>query len=353
MLLVIVALLYPLSIRAQNGTTGRIDVFLADGNVYFVDALSGLSTVVPVSGGQNFTRVGNYVLYEKIQSGAIMRANTDGTLEPHPFIRRGIDTAAIRWVVSPDTQAVAWVTVSTAGESSVFVAGADGRDLRQLPISSPLSSPGAPLELAPLAITNGMTDFFYDAAHTPGTESTIYPRYNHVMRYSIADETFYPLPGEPNCPCSAAITPGGRIFARLEAAETAGGSGPFALHLWDLPSDAGYLIPAPDLPYSRAGDLILNESGTSAVYSAATGGQPGDALAETQYMLVLVDGVMGQQYPILPPDPVRYRPVAFIDGDTALLLIDMAGGATYKLDLASRELARVSDKAFLGTILVP
>lgn len=332
------------SVLAQES---RIDVFLelmpgsSAANVYFMDALSGLSTVVRVDNGHKFTLVGDYVLYEKTQSGAIMRATLAGLLEPHPFIRRGVETRAVRWVVSPDRQAVAWVLVDSAGVSEAYTAWADGRDLRQLPISTP----AAPLELAPLALTNGLADFFYDTAQ-PASEAGAFTIYAHVARYSLVDEAFYPLPGEPNCPCSASLSSDGRLYARLEAP---GGVGPFGLHLWDLRTGAGIAVLAPDLPYQLAGDLVLNSTGTFAAYTTAAG--PESGLTEEQYSLVLVDVVTAQQYPVLPPDTTRYRPLAFIDGDRALLLVDLAGGATYKLDLVNRELTRVSDKFYLGTIV--
>ncbi len=308
--------------------------------VYFLDALSGLSTVVNVENGHRFTLVGDYVLYEKLYTGAIMRANFDGTQEPHPFIRHSLDTQQIEWVVSPDRQALAWVQTNTAGVSEAYVARADGRDLRQLPISTP----DAPLTLAPLMLTDDPVQFFYDAAHTP---DTLFPVYEHVVLYSLTQEQFYPLPGEPNCPCGAAVTPDGRIFARLEASRS--GSGPFALHLWDLPTGAATYVPAPDdLPYRLAGDLLLNTQGTLAIYGVAAGvGSAENDLPEA-YALVLVDLVSQQQSLILQSGPERYRPQQFIDDDGALLLSSDSG--TYKLDLTTRDLRHVSDAVYLGTI---
>jgi hypothetical protein len=346
--LLLIAAASPARGRAQENQPGRVDVFLAQdpqaatARVYFMDPLSGLSTVVNVEGGQNFTLVGDYVLYEKTRTGAIMRANVNGTLEPHPFIRRAVDTRSLQWVASPDGMAIAWVQTSTAGVSQAYVAWADGRDLRQLPISTP--SP--PLELAPIALTNGMSHFFYDAAHPAGPPTgTPYVAYVHVAEYNLFDEMFYPLPLEPNCPCGAAVTPDGRIFARLEGER---GEGPFALHVWDLPTKAEIRIPAPDLPYRMAGDLILNNTGTFAVYSVAAGG--GVEVGQERYALVLVDVVAQEQSLTLAPGPVRYRALAFIDGNSALLLTDADQGGTYKLDLQSRELRRVSNDLYLGTI---
>jgi hypothetical protein len=344
LLAVVVSAAQPGPARAQ--VAGQLDVFVGfnaetgTSRIYFLDALSGLSTVVNVENGQHFTLVGNYVLYEKLYTGAIMRANFDGTQEPHPFIRRGIDTQQIEWVVSPDRQALAWVQTSTAGISEAYVARADGSDLRQLPISTPDAS----LTLAPLMLTDNMSQFFYDAAHTP---DALFPVYEHVALYSIAQEQFYPLPSEPNCPCGAAVSADGRIFARLEASRDA--SGPFALHLWDLPTGAATYVPAPaDLPYRLAGDLLLNDKGTQAVYGVAAGVGSAENNLPESYGLVLVDLVTQQQSLILQSGPERYLPQQFIDDDGALLLTSTSG--TYKFDLTTRELRHVSDAVYLGTI---
>ena len=334
--------------RAQDGG-GQVDVFLeviaeaGTARVYFVDAVSGLSTIVRVDNGHRYTLVGNHVIYEKETSGAIMRANADGTLEPHPFIRRGVSVRSVRWVVSPDREALAWVLVDQEGRSEAFVSWADGGDLRQLPIPSPSLG----YELSPLAITNGRTRFFYDEARPAGLADVPYQTFASVTEYSISDEAFIPLPDEPLCPCGAALAADGHVLARLEAAQ---GTGPFALRVQDLSSGADLRILAPELPYRNAGDLLLNDSGALGVYSVAGGvGTEGDLLNE-QYALVLVDTIAGQQYLVLPPGPVRYRPVAFWDDDNALLLVAANDGSTHKLDLTSRELLRVSDLTYLGTI---
>lgn len=331
--------------HAQENQPARVEIFLTEdtqaeqAKIYFMDPLSGLSTVISVEGGEQFTLVGNYVMYAKTRTGAIMKANPDGTIEPHPFIHRAVDARSLRWVVSPDGQAVAWVQVSQGGVSQAYVAWADGRDARQLPISTPDAS----LELFPLALSNSMTEFFYDAAH-PSTPppGTPYVVYSHIAEYNLLEESFAPLAQEPDCPCGAAVSAEGRIFARLEAAQ---GTGPFTLHVWDLPTGADIRIPPPDLVFPYAGDLILNSTETLAVYSAAAG------LTPEQYTLVLVDMVAQTQTPILTPGPDRYLPLAFIDGDSALMLAGVTTGGTYKLDLASGELRRVSKELYLGTII--
>lgn len=347
LLLLIVVVASPAGARAQSA--GQLDVFVESApdsdtsRVYFLDALSGLSTVITVEGGHRFTLAGDYVLYEKLYTGAIMRANFDGTQEPHPFIRRTLDTQAIDWVVSPDRQTLAWVQTSVAGVSEAFIARADGSDLRQLPISTP----GAPLVLVPVTLTDNMAQFFYDAAHTP-MESAAYTVYEHMALYNVEQEQFYALPDEPNCPCGAAVSADGRIFARLEG--TRGGNGPFALHLWDLPTGADTYVPAPDLPYRLAGDLVLNKNGTLAVYGVAAGvGSEENALPES-YGLVLVNLFEQQQTLVLQSGPTRYWPLAFIDNSTALLLTSLDEGGTYKLDLESQDIRRVSDAVYLGTI---
>lgn len=335
-LLVITLLVLAGGGQAQAQQAVPVDVFVeqnpatGEANIYFVDALSGLSTVIKADNGEGFTLLGDYVIYRKPQSGAVMRANADGSLEPHPFIQRTEDTRSIHWVVSPDRQAVAWVQTSMAGVSEVFLAWADGRDQRKLAIPPP----APPLNIEPLALSNGLAAFFYDAAHPPA--AVAYDYYVDLAQYRVAEGLFFSLPQEPNCPCGAAITPDGGILARLESPD---GQGPFGLHIWDLAGGADILIPAAGLPYPIAGDLVLNGIGTFAAYSVSNG---------AQYGLVLVDVVIQQQVLVFDPGPTRYRPVAFIDDDSALLLT--ADDGTYKLDLVSGELRRVSTLIYLGTI---
>lgn len=347
-LLVLVAAVWgaAVPVAAQQGPAGRVDVFVGQDaetgltRLYFLDALSGLSTVVNVESGRYFALVGDYVIYEKARTGAIMRANARGMLEPHPFIRRSAGIEQIRWAASPDGGAIAWVEVSADGVSALFVAQADGSGLRQLPVSTP----GGGKMLLPLALSNGMTQLVYDAAHplesTPGAPFEVY---EHVAAYRIEDERFVTLPGEPICPCAAAAAPDGRTVIRLEAAQ---GRGPFALRVWNVPTGAETLVPAPNLPYRLAGDLILNETGTLAAYSAATGNGP-------PYALIVVDAVGRRQRLARSSEEVRYRPLAFIDGDSTLMLTDEEAGGTFKLDLTTGELIRVSDKRYLGAIGLP
>lgn len=343
--------LLPGHAAARQDIPLRIDVFVeqepdsAAARLYFMDALSGLSTVIPVESGTRFTLVGDYVLFEKPSSQAIMRAKLDGSQEPHPFIRRGVGIETVRWVVSPDGQSVAWVQVDGAGTSEAYVARADGSDLRQLPIESP----GPVLELAPLALANNMTDFFYDQAYTPAVVTGApYDLYDHIVHYSIIEEKFYDLPLEPGCLCGAAFTADGRIFARLTAEE---GQGPFELHVWDLPSGAGIRVAAPTIPFQQAGDMLLNDQGTLAVYSVATGTGLEATITAAQYGLVLVDVVTQQQVLLMEPGPTRYRPLAFMADDSSLLLATLPDGQTYKLSLMTSDLLRVSEKTYLGTII--
>lgn len=344
----LIAVIAPLG-NHVHAQPARIEVFLEQdpatnsARLYFMDALSGLSTVANVENGR-FALLGDYVLYEKTRTGAVMRVHPDGTLEPHPFIRRAVDTVALDWVVAPDGESVAWTVVNAAGESAAFMAWADGSDLRQLP----LLPENTQRTLFPLVLVNARTLFFYDAAHPlPAENSAPYALYHDVTQYSISNEMILPLPGEPACPCPAAITPDGRIMVRLEAEA---GQGPFALHVWDLATGADILVPAPQIAQRQAGDLVVNENGTLAVYSAAAGVGIEAGLVPEQYALVLADVGAGTQRIVLPAGDVRYQPVSFIDEDTALLLTDARAGGTFKLDLVRGTLEQVSDKRYLGAL---
>ncbi len=334
--------------HAQDSGT-RIEVFLEQdpnanaARLYFMDPLTGLSTVANVENGRHFALTDGTVIYEKNRTGAVMRVHPDGTLEPHPFIRRAVDTTRLHWVTSPDSTGIAWVIVNEAGQSSAFVAWADGDDLRQLPLTPDLGA-----ALYPLALSNDRALFAYDMAH-PLTDAgdTPYPRFYHLTLYDSVNEIFLPLPNEPNCPCAAALTPDGRMFARLEALN---GQGPFGLHVWGLPAGADIEIRAPNITFRQAGYLVLNENATLAAYSVAAGVGVEAGLLPEQYALVVVDAASGQGRIVIDPGLDHYRPLEFIDGDTALLVTHLDTGGTYKLEFSSGTLQQVSDKRYLGAI---
>ena len=87
-----------------------------------------------------------------------------------------------------------------------------------------------------------------------------------------------------------------------------------------------------------------------AVYSAASGVGVEAGLVQEQYALIMADVGARVQRLITVPGPDRYRPVAFIDGDTALLLTHHVSGGTYKLDLTNGEIQQVTEKRYLGVI---
>jgi hypothetical protein len=264
-LIVLLALVAPA--LAQEAVAPWVDVFLAQDPVtgaaqlYFVDALTGLSTIAHIESGTDFTLVGDAVLYRKTQNGAVMRIRSSGAVEPHPFIHHTPDLRATRWVVSPDRRSIAWVQIAADGTTRATVAHVDGSSPRDVPIEAP----APPLEIAPVALTDGMTRFYFDVAHTAEAGATgPYRTYAEIHEYNLASGTLRPLPGEPVCDCGAAVTPGGTVFARLQGTQ---GAGPFTVRVWDLRSEVGYAVPAPGLPYPFAGDLVLNAAGTLAAYS--------------------------------------------------------------------------------------
>jgi hypothetical protein len=338
--------------RAQDELAPWVDVFvqrdpaLGTAQIYFVDAISGLSTVISVDNGDEFTLVGGYVMYRKPLNGVIMRAYPDGRIEPHPFIQNSTERRVTHWVTSPDARSIAWTQVDASGISHASIAQAEGGSLREIPVEPP----APPLEIVPVALTDGMTRFYFDAASAPDAATNgPYAGYAEVHEYNLANATFRALAGEPGCVCGAAVTPDGSLVVRLELAQSAG---PYNVRVSDLRSDLSYTIPAPGLPYPYAGALVLNAAGTFAAYSIASA--PPAAEGETQqYALMFVDISSQQQILALPPGGIDYRAVRFIDDDSALMLVDAAEGSTYKLNLNNGELARVSDFTYLGAITLP
>lgn len=332
---------------AQEPLPGLADVFLAPDDppggatIYFVDALTGLSTVVSVADGTDFTLSGDAVIYRKTLSGAIMRVRASGAIEPHPFLRWSPDLASLNWVVSPDGDAIAWVEQGIDGSTHSYLALADGSDRRELP----LPAPPAGTRLVPVALADKLALFVYDAAAplepAAGTPYTVV----HAPRvYDPLGEAFIPFDDALPCPCATGISANGRWIARLQAP---GGSGPFALNLSDSGSGAAVRLQPPALDFRLAGDVVVSATGTLAAYSVASGtGESGPV----QYGVVLADARARQQWLVVSSGAVRMRPIRFTDQDAALLLADAAQGGTHKLELATGQLTRVSHRTYLGTV---
>jgi len=171
--------------------------------------------------------------------------------------------------------------------------------------------------------------------------------YTHLSEYHIGERAAYPLPGEPLCPCAAAITPDGRLLARWRRPT---GRDPSRCTCGS-PNQLDLRVAAPALPYRMAGDLLLSDSGALAIYAVAAGVGPETGQFQEQYALVVVDIAGQTQRLVAGPNPVRYRPLAFLDDDGTVLAVGVNQPGTFKIDLATGAVLRISADEYLGAIV--
>ncbi len=329
-------------VRTRQTAPGDVDVFVSSptatskASVYFVDARTGLSTVV-VTNGLNPTLLGADVIFIDKDTGKVGIAHRDGTLETHPFID---SSEVLNWVVSPDRRWIAWAAGRNQAGSLIidlYAARADGVGKGIILHTS--SSKG--IGVRPLAITNDGATVFYTRQFDDPKAYQPFPQASDVFRLNVSSGESTRLTGEPRCRCAATFGTNGSTFFRLEGTPQG-----FIAHFIDLALNTDTRADPSSLNYAQAGYALLSDKGSYAVYSMAKGTQIKGT--PDQYVLVLVDASQRKQSIILAASPVRLRPLIF--GQNSLLLTGVDKDGTYKLSLSDGTLTQISNYTYLGTL---
>jgi hypothetical protein len=326
--------------------------------LYFTNPISGLSTPVEIQGFapnllaiEELTLTPNGVLFKNPADRQVLLGTPDGRIIPHPFIpQQSQGLVTVDWVLSPDQQSIAWVEVFPAADrwiSNAYLADIDGTTITPLPLVP--VSPTNPLgRMLPLAITNDRSLLFYDAAFPveARTLTDYFPDYQDIGVYVVNRGAYERLPGEPVCPCGAGIGGGGRIFLRLSLRNPG-----FNLTWWNLDSNTSQPIPFERPAFAQAGDFLVPESEPIAFYTQAENLETTDVNAP--FALMMVNFTTRSQRVLLGSSPQRFRVMAVIDSGNVILMVDVYGGGTYKLNLVDGTLTLVSENTWLGTIWQP
>jgi hypothetical protein len=345
--------------RAQNPTP--LEVFVehdksADtATIEFISPVSGLSTPVTIqpfgrdlSVLQEMSLTSGGVLFQNPSDRRVMLATPDGRLVPHPFIpRQAAELVTVDWVLSPDGSSIAWVEVFASAEawiSNLYISDIQGQNIVQLP-PPPRTRVNDPYRRArPLALTNDRQTLFYDAAAPVEIRqlTDYYADYEDLFMYSAETSTYAPLPGEPGCACGAGISMDGSRLMRLSS--TGGG---FTLHAWILGESPAETVIGPVSPaFAQAGDFFVTSD--FALYTQAQNLETN--AFDAQFALMLVDLRLNQQTILIGPSSQRLKVLSLADEGRTLLLGDVYGGGTYKLDLITNELTLVANQTWLGTL---
>ncbi|MCC7451071.1 MAG: hypothetical protein IT324_26895 [Anaerolineae bacterium] len=324
---------------SANAVKGRAGLF-------FVDARTGLSSVV-VTDGMQHTLLQRGVLYREPDTGVMKVAYPDGRIELHPAIQPTSAKAALNWITSPDRTRIAWTVSQVQGTtlvSDLFIAQADGSDKKLALHTSSTRN----IDTVPLALTNdGATVFYARQAQPAASSYQLFDVATDVFQLDVASGKATQLPAESKCACAVGFSPDGRIFVRLEADTDKQG---FGARAWDLSIKINTAVKAPNIIHTQAGNVLVSRDGTLALYTSARGVPPAKGVPPERYVIVLADFSRREQRVLTEPQVNNLRAVTFEADKSSALVVGVDKDGTYKLSLRDGSLLPVSAYTYLGTI---
>lgn len=369
-LFMIILIVFPFqclsSVQAQQPV--KIDVFIEQDRdaqqvrVYFTNSRTGLSSVASID---NFSRqlnvmeevtlAANGVIFRSPVSPNLQLISPNGNIVNLDFIpQQPENILRIEWAISPNGRTIAWAELffqNNAWQASMYVAQIDGSNLRQLP---PLPVPDTRTprtRIAMIAVSDNGNRVFFDLEHpTEQRESNDYfINYWSVWAYLNQRGRYDPLPTDStvNCFCAAEIGQDSRTFVRLE--EPVFGTG-YITRFRDLDDIRRDLrLSAFNTQFTQAGNILINATGTRALYTMARQGTNTEEDPLT-FALVLAD-IDDNIHRVVTTTPLQnLQAMAFINGDQEAIVIDTTNNTTYKLNIETGELLPVADLMWLGNI---
>jgi hypothetical protein len=336
-LLLLLAAVLP--VRAQGADV--FDVYLGTGkngiSLYFVDARTGLSSVVPADGTRH-TLLADGVLFQEKDTGIFKIAYPDGQVGILAAMQPAAPNVVVDWAVSANRQHIVWSVTQRQDSlvySDLYLGDSKGSKTLALHTSS-TQSVGA----MPLALTDDAATIFYTRRADLFAPRPLFLSADNVFRLDVASGQSAPLTVSNTCPCAVAFSQDGRLFGALEPT----GQGGFNLHLWDLSINVDWLVNTTQTGQEQAGALAISPESRVAVYTTAHDVGKG----RYQYTLVLADLGQREQHVLTSTRSDNLRVAAFLVKDSAVLLV--GNGGSYKLSFNGGTLLQVSSYVFLGSI---
>jgi hypothetical protein len=350
--MVVIIMLLLVSFGPTHGQdTAPVEVFVQQNGdrleVFFANPATGLSTLVTVPNFPNelnpfeeLSLTANGVIFRDPADGIPRLIAPTGQILSFDYIPQSSDPfVLIDWVLSEDRRTIAWAEVrltSLGWQADIYSARLDGQNLLRLP-DRPVDPIQVSRRVEMVGVSNDGRLVYFDSEHpTELEEGQVFVGYQKVVAYSDRFGSYLNLPGEPTCICPALIANDGLSLLRLEPTAPA-----FDLHIWNLNDNTERVIVGEDVPYPKAGNLMMNRERTLGLYMASD---------SFEYVIVLVDLSSRTERILTEPSPNPLRPVRFIDRSTAIVMVDMVAQNTYKLRLETDEISQVADKIWLGTI---
>jgi hypothetical protein len=345
-----------------------IDVYLEQDRdsqqvrVYFTNSRTGLSSVATVDNFSRelnvldeFTLAANGVIFRSPVSPNLQLISPNGNIVNLDFIpQQPENLLRIEWAISPNGRMIAWAELffqNNAWQATMYVAQIDGSNLRQLP-PLPIPDTRTPrTRIAMIAVSDNGNRVFFDLEH-PTEQRDIndyFINYWSVWAYLTQRGQYDPLPtnSSGNCFCAGQIGQDSRTYVRLEEPVFGTGYSTRFRDLDDLRRDRR--LSAFDTQFTQAGDILINDTGTRALYTMARLGTD-DEDNPTTFALVLAN-VDDNSHRIIATAPLQHlKAIAFINNDQEAIVVDRIGNVTYKLNIDTGELIPVASLMWIGIL---
>jgi hypothetical protein len=267
--LILGLLLWIQPVQAQTIIHHTWEVYLeenvnADGadRLIFLDILTGEVTSAQVF-GENYTALGDRILFFDGFNRSVMTVNTIGTVTPHPFIQLGT-ARRVDWILSSDQRLIAWTLTyddPTGLRTVTHLANPDGANQREVWIDGPRTDG---LRALPVAFSVDNSAIIMDFHPDIISDFAPYTQYAGLFRLNLADSSIAPLPDDDSpCFCSATLRAGQLL--RLSVRPDLAG---FDVLVFDLGSGRSTTIDAIRLvDFTQAGNILIASDGSRAVYA--------------------------------------------------------------------------------------
>jgi len=314
----------------------------------FVDGLTGAQVEVEAY-GERYTAAGQAILYYDTSSRQVMLATPDGEVRPHPFILPTQETRRIDWLVSDDESRIAWTLTNSDASGQLVtittIANSDGTNQQQALVDGPRNDG---LRALPLAFSTDLTALYMDL-HPDGLSNFMpIEQYAGVFALNLATGDVTPLPGEEQLGCLCGAGVGAGLFLRMSLSADQTG---FDLRVYDLGADVNQVIPAPRLRnYTLAGDMLITDDGTRAVYALAQIANFGSPQQTTRTVFIFVDLQAMTQETLTEPITTFVHPVAWTEDNSTIIFTSPIRDGTWKINLTDRRLERIAEATYIGTL---
>jgi hypothetical protein len=311
----------------------------------FIDVLTG-ETVSVDTRGERYTPLLRGVIFFDWVEKQVKLVTPDGVIQSHPFIIFSFGIQRIDWVVSNDRKSIVWTltrgTDNTALVTTTFIADIEGSNIREILIDGPREN----VRALPIAFNEDNSKLYMDTHPDGLSQFSPYTQYAGLFTLNLNSGDISPLPGEPSCFCGAGF--GSGMLLRLLLNNDLNG---FDINVYSVDGGEPRTIPAIiRRNYTQAGDVLLSDDGSYAVYALSQVRGFGTAEQIVRTVFIQVDLLTLEQEIINNPITTFVHSVAWTEDNTAILFTSKQQNGTWKINVADGQLVKVANASYIGRL---